>query len=663
MEKKFNYADFTQIGKKTLKEKKRIEEQTNSFVKSYDEKLRTDAALLEQKKLDESLSNARFSNSSVYAKNKQRVQAIKESISYADRASKAAMANYFSTIVESALLLDIEEYKKLNPGYKTLIKESVLSLLESNGISELVNDKRTLTIMEHIANSIPEVRTGVLLKEEEIIDIVKKSTPKELSSAIDSLIKNVRESVANIVVKEQDENKEIQKDVNDVMSTSEKAKDEKLEELGYSKEEIEASKQQAAMEPQGAAPGGMPPVGPDGQPMDPAAAGAQGGMPPIPPEIMAELEKQGITIDPQSGMPIGPDGQPVPPEILEQILGPMMGGPQSAAPGQEGAPQVGPDGQPMDPAAAGAQGGMPPIPPEIMAELEKQGITIDPQSGMPIGPDGQPVPPEVLEQILGPMMGGPQGAAPGGMPGQDPYADDEYLAYQQGQATPGFSAGAAPQASTIVPQTANKNTAVEVSPDGTVKVNIVRERFYREVPRQGILESLALNEANELLASGKKYDGDLALANALLHLTVLETFNVTGLIPLTDNDYRRMLNIPSKKKIVREELGSAAAEPVATTESKPKEHTPKIETKDVFTSEKHKQAEDVKGLVIESEELGSAAAEPVATSDSKPEEHTPEIENNDVFPAEEHKQAEEVKEVIVAESWKAKALKALKEKK
>jgi hypothetical protein len=53
---------------------------------------------------------------------------------------------------------------------------------------------------------------------------------------------------------------------------------------------------------------------------------------------------------------------------------------------------------------------------------------------------------------------------------------------------------------------------------------------------------------------------------------------------------------------------------------------------------------------------GSAAAEPVATSDSKPKEHTPEIENKDVFPAEEHKQAEEVKEVIV-ESKKIRVVK------
>jgi len=51
------------------------------------------------------------------------------------------------------------------------------------------------------------------------------------------------------------------------------------------------------------------------------------------------------------------------------------------------------------------------------------------------------------------------------------------------------------------------------------------------------------------------------------------------------------------------------------------------------------------------EELGAAAAEPVATSDANPVEHTPKIENTDTYPADEHKQAEEVKGLVIENAY------------
>jgi len=100
-----------------------------------------------------------------------------------------------------------------------------------------------------------------------------------------------------------------------------------------------------------------------------------------------------------------------------------------------------------------------------------------------------------------------------------------------------------------------------------------------------------------MLAEGKEYNGDLALGNALLQLTILETFNVTGLMPISEMDYKKMLNVPAKKKkIVKEELGDAAAEPVHTDEQ-PKEETPEVENKDILVGQ---HAEEVKEVVVES---------------------------------------------------------------
>jgi hypothetical protein len=498
MERKFNYADLSQVSKKTVDRNKRIESQREKFLEQYHAKLKEEVAAAEKLKQDQILSNARFSQTSPYIKNKERTKIAEQTIRYADRVSTAAMTDILSTLVEKSLLLDESEYLKLNPDYKSHIRETVKSFLESGNLETDIRDKRTLLIMEHVAKSIPEAKTGIYLKEEDIIDMVRKSTPAQINSAIDSLSGNIKERVANIVVKEQDEAREIEGDVKEV--------------------------EQAAGKPEEA---------------------QAGGVPGLPPEIVEALAQVGIQPTPD-GQFVDQEGNPVPPEAVEQILMQMSG---QGAPGQEGgAPE-----------------------------------------GAPVGPDGQPMP--------GPEMGMDPAAA-GGMPPMGPEAPG--LGYAPGQATPEFSQGAVTGQTQVVPQTANKNTAVEVAPDGTVKINIARESFYQEVPRQGILESLALNEAKDMLKEGKEYNGDLALANALLHLTILEAFNTTGLFNLSEIDYRKMLNIPLKKKVLKEtELGSAAAEPVATSDAAAKEETPSVTNKDVFPADEHKQTEEVKEVIVQ----------------------------------------------------------------
>jgi hypothetical protein len=524
MERKLNYADLGQVSKKTVERNKRLEQQGEGFLQEYYTKLNKEQQLAEQKKQEEILSNARFSQASPYMKNKERAKLMEQTVQYADKATTAVMTDVLSTIVENSLLLDVEDYAKLNPEYKSEIKDTIKSLLENGNIELDVEDKRVLAIMEHVARNLPQVNTGIYLKEEEIIDMVRKSTPAQINSAIESLSGDVKERVANIVVKEQDQAAEIEGDVQEVRGAA-----------GIPSEEEMASQ-------------------------DPG----------LPEEVLQALEEVGIQATPD-GQFIDQEGNPVPPEAVEQILAQMQGGemPVEGEEGQEGE--------------------------------------------MPMSPEEEA------------MMAQQQGMAPGM---EDPYADDEYLEYQQGQATPGFSQGQASGQSEIVPQTANKNTAVEVGPDGTVRINIVRENFYRETPRQGILESLALNEAKEMLAEGKEYNGDLALANALVHLTILETFNATGLIPISEMDYKRMFNLPKTDLESKKYGGEPSNARVAAA-------TP-ASVQDTAHS----------AVDVESAKFGG---EP---SDARIKSSTP------AKAGETLQHSEEVKPVLV-ESWKEKALKAL----
>lgn len=68
-----------------------------------------------------------------------------------------------------------------------------------------------------------------------------------------------------------------------------------------------------------------------------------------------------------------------------------------------------------------------------------------------------------------------------------------------------------------------------------------RPALFRNDNRKSILEVLALNEATEMVANGHPYNSDLALANAITYITVLETLDATGLVKVGKEGYRRLL--------------------------------------------------------------------------------------------------------------------------
>lgn len=144
-------------------------------------------------------------------------------------------------------------------------------------------------------------------------------------------------------------------------------------------------------------PEAMQAAAPQPPPMDPAMA--QGGMPP-------------------QGAPMPPQGAPMPPPPMDPAM--AQGGAPAGAP-PPGAPMP----PQMDPAALEQM---------FIEFAASQGITLDPQTGGAFDANGQPVPPEVIQQLMmqfeqmlaqgggmpppaDPAMGGaPAGAPPPGAP-------------------------------------------------------------------------------------------------------------------------------------------------------------------------------------------------------------------------------------------------------
>ena len=140
--------------------------------------------------------------------------------------------------------------------------------------------------------------------------------------------------------------------------------------------------------------GGMPMPPPGAAPMPP-----QGGMPPVDPATV-------MPIDPNTGMPIDPNmmaqGAPMPP------VDPNTGMPVDPATGMPVDPNT---GMPMDPNMM-AQGA--PMPPQGGAQVSTGDMVIDALLGMGVmivDPNGQPIPPEMIAQMVQEMN-----AQTGGMP-------------------------------------------------------------------------------------------------------------------------------------------------------------------------------------------------------------------------------------------------------
>jgi hypothetical protein len=374
MEKQFN-TDLTQVSKKTVERNKRLEEQTNEYLENYYGKLRSEELAKEKALQEEVLNNARFTQGSIYSRSKNRVRAMQEAIQYTDKATKAVLTDVIVGIVNESLLLDTEEYAKLNPSYQDEIRQTVASFVEKADLNEKFTDKRVLDLMEHITRTIPAVETGVYMEAEEIASTVRKLTPEEMEEKYKEFSGEVKDRVASIVSKEQDEVNKIQDEVDEILGIVEAKRAERdgqaLVEEEEGEEEVELSDEEMAM---------------------------------------AE-------------------------EDVEEEL-----------------------------------------PEEEMVE--------------------EPVDEE----------------------------EDEYLAYQQDDS-----------------QYKPKETKIKISPEGSVEVSI-KEKFYREVPRTGILEGFAVNEALDMVKAGKEYNGDLALANALTYITVIEAFNVLELMDVKEQDYKKMLN-------------------------------------------------------------------------------------------------------------------------
>lgn len=168
----------------------------------------------QEKKDKDMIMESAYSSIGSYIYNKRvKEQDNERRFNYANHFTELALTEALSECVEKALLLNTDEYAKLNPVYKEEIHNTVSNFLTSSSINEEINNEFVNVLFEAIKEEMPPADL-YLTEEQEREIVVTKIMPKEtINNSIDSLIGDVRARVANIVSKDQEALAAEQKDM------------------------------------------------------------------------------------------------------------------------------------------------------------------------------------------------------------------------------------------------------------------------------------------------------------------------------------------------------------------------------------------------------------------------------------------------------------------
>ena len=94
-----NIYDMTTVNSKQVRKAASIEKAAGNFLKEHNDRLANELKAEEERKLNEAMSGARFSQASSYARNKDRVQRLSEEIRYTNDSSTIAMTEMVAEVV------------------------------------------------------------------------------------------------------------------------------------------------------------------------------------------------------------------------------------------------------------------------------------------------------------------------------------------------------------------------------------------------------------------------------------------------------------------------------------------------------------------------------------------------------------------------------------
>ena len=182
----------------------RILFQNADMLQKHEANLAEEANLSLQKDKELMTESAYIGIGSSIHNKRVKTQAAERAINYAEHFATIALTEALSECVEKALLLNTDEYAKLNPNYKDEIRTTVRSFLENADINENVNTPVMTSLFEAIKSETPPA--DLYLTEEEEQEIVSNHIMNNatIERNLEALKRDVCSRVANIVTKDQE---------------------------------------------------------------------------------------------------------------------------------------------------------------------------------------------------------------------------------------------------------------------------------------------------------------------------------------------------------------------------------------------------------------------------------------------------------------------------
>ena len=508
------YNNFNKPSKRLLETSKRIERQTDEYLSKYYSSLKEEEDRISRDAYEKSMSAARFSAASAYARSKQRTVAMTEAINYTNKTSIIGMTEMLSQIVEESLLFDTREYAKTNPNYKQEIRESVRDILENGNILQDIRNRDTLLIMEYVAKCIPDIKTGMTLTEDEISAYMSKEPAIAVEAAISRLSGNIKSRVANLVEKEQARVKKVKKEMPepkeadlDTVPTDEvmdQDQDGNVDQLENPEGEMDPGAEE------------MPPE--EEMPME--------GEEELPPEEGASAEGEEMPMEgpaPTKQISITPDGT-VNVNIFESSFEDIL---------DEEIDCILEDGFLTEKFNDTKF-----IEKSVNKEYTKKATRTGGVFGF------------LFSGLIGILIGRLVGKAVATTNNQEEIDTLEAVVRKDSEAMSIISdiKDACNAKDSSAARSLKKDFAIRVrelknkiKKHGTESFTEAAERyigaaisktrlFYKDVPRSGLIESLAVNAAQNMIAESGVYNRDIAFANALTYVTIIEAFAETGLL-------------------------------------------------------------------------------------------------------------------------------------
>lgn len=553
------FYNLSQPSKNTLDKDRKNRLAAENFLQERNARI---AAREQEKILNEKASlmtGAYYANASAMVHSKRRTQALTEEIKYANTAPTIAMTELVAELVESSLLFDVKEYEKYYPNYREDIRETVANLLENANTNFSEMDERTQTLLQYVENILPAAKEGKYLSEGDISRLVKQDKPAEVEAAINSLTGDVANRVTTLVEKEQKRVDEINKELDraGVQDKIEEVEDQEVPVDDEPDAESEAMNPEQNME-----------ISPEAQKvLDQIQSGE------LTPEKFEKMIKSG-KITPDIAQEVdavlnqtNPEGE----GDMNDIPDPNAPSPSGVMP-QQGSGKsihIAPDGtmgitMPNGQLALNQDGSMDIQLMESLIDdavisnyLNEDGVedayrdaTKESAKGIMRGFKWLKAS-QILSWVLAPMTFGvsiPVAIGSGVVKNNvfEKRLNDrerDLIEYTKNK----------PDVKELIEKIRNCHTADEAKSYVSQLRNLLKSyypemekakkenKIVKETPRSGLLESLAVNEAMNMIKEGKEYNSEACISNALLFVTITEAMSELGLLDVTDRTYTEII--------------------------------------------------------------------------------------------------------------------------